>query len=125
MSDVRLAVAGLGYWAPNLARNFAELPGCELTWICDANPAACERVAARFPGVRTTTAVEELLDDPALDAVVLATPVPSHGPLGVRVMEAVKHCYVEKPLAIAVVSAERAVTVSRETLPGLMCGLGL
>src|SRR3954452_7786448 len=122
MSDVRLAVAGLGYWAPNLARNFAELPGCELTWICDANPAACERVAARFPGVRTTTAVEDLLDDPALDAVVLATPVPSHGPLAVQVMEAGKHCFVEKPLGIDVASAQRAASVSRETHRVLMVG---
>jgi predicted dehydrogenase len=122
VSPVRLGVAGLGYWGPNLARNFAELPDCELTWLCDADAAACERVAARLPGVRTTTAIDDLLDDSALDAVVLATPVPTHGPLAVRVMEAGKHCFVEKPLAIDVASAERAATVSRETHRVLMVG---
>src|SRR5262245_40374341 len=66
MSDLRIGVAGLGYWGPNLARNFAAVPGCELAWICDADPAACERVGARFPGVRTTMELDDLLDDPAL-----------------------------------------------------------
>jgi predicted dehydrogenase len=122
VSRVRLGVAGLGYWGPNLARNFAELPGCELTWLCDADAAARERVGARFPGVRTTSAMEDMLDDPALDAVVLATPVPTHGPLAVRVMEAGKHCFVEKPLAIDVASAQRAASVSRETHRVLMVG---
>jgi predicted dehydrogenase len=122
MRQVRLGVAGLGYWGPNLARNFDELSGCELTWLCDADPAACERVGARFPGVRTTTALDDLLGDTALDAVVLATPVPTHGPLAVRVMEAGKHCFVEKPLAIDVKSAQRAASVSRETHRVLMVG---
>jgi predicted dehydrogenase len=122
VSALRLGVAGLGYWGPNLARNFAALPECELAWLCDADPAACERLAARFPGVRTTTVIEDLLDDTALDAIVLATPVPTHGPLAVRVMRAGKHCFVEKPLAINVASAERAVAVSRETKRVLMVG---
>ncbi|MEA2160828.1 MAG: hypothetical protein QOD66_3208, partial [Solirubrobacteraceae bacterium] len=46
---VRVGVVGLGYWGPNLARNFASLPGCELAWACDADPQARERIAARFP----------------------------------------------------------------------------
>jgi predicted dehydrogenase len=119
---VRLGVAGLGYWGPNLARNFDAVPGCELAWVCDADPAAVRHVAARFPGVRSTTALDDLLDDAELDAVVLATPVPTHAALAVRVLEAGKHCFVEKPLAIDVASAERAVAAAREAGRVLMVG---
>jgi predicted dehydrogenase len=119
---MRVGVAGLGYWGPNLARNFAGLPDCELAWLCDADADAVARTAARFPGVRTTTALEDLLEDAELDAVVLATPVPTHAVLAVRVLEAGKHCFVEKPLAVDVASAERAVAAAREAGRVLMVG---
>jgi predicted dehydrogenase len=119
---MRVGVAGLGYWGPNLARNFAGLPGCELAWLCDADPAVVHRVAAGFPGARSTTAIEDLLEDAALDAVVLATPVPTHAALAVRVLEAGKHCFVEKPLATDVASAERAVAAAGESGRVLMVG---
>jgi predicted dehydrogenase len=99
---VRVGVAGLGYWGPNLARNFAMLPGAELRWCCDEDPAIRERVAGRFPGARFTADLDDLLGDPELDAVVLATPVPTHAALATRVLEAGKHCFVEKPLAQSV-----------------------
>src|SRR3954465_11420167 len=75
-----MGVAGLGYWGPNLARNFAALPGCELTWCCDASEAARERYARTFPNARFTGELEDLLADAELDAVVLAPPAPSHPP---------------------------------------------
>jgi predicted dehydrogenase len=122
MTTLRLGVAGLGYWGPNLARNFTAIPGCELAWLCDADPATCERVAAGFPGVRTTTAIEDLTNDPRLDAVVLATPVPTHAELAEQALRAGKHCFVEKPLAIDVPTAERAVEAAEESGRVLMVG---
>jgi predicted dehydrogenase len=119
---VRIGVAGLGYWGPNLARNFAALAGCELTWCCDASEAARTRWAPSFPGTRFTADLADLLADPDLDAVVLATPVPSHGELAETVLRAGKHCFVEKPLAQSVADAERAVTAARETARTLMVG---
>jgi predicted dehydrogenase len=119
---VRIGVAGLGYWGPNLARNFAALAGCELTWCCDASEAARTRWAPSFPGTRFTADLADLLADPDLDAVVLATPVPSHGELAEPVLRAGKHCFVEKPLAQSVADAERAVTAARETGRTLMVG---
>jgi predicted dehydrogenase len=112
MSVVRLGVAGLGYWGPNLARNFDALPGCELTWLCDADQAAGERMAARFPSARFTQDLSDLLEDSRLDAVVLATPVPTHAALAETVLQAGKHCFVEKPLAQTVADAERAVAAA-------------
>jgi predicted dehydrogenase len=119
---LRMGVVGLGYWGPNLARNFAAIPGCELAWCCDADASARERVLRMFPSARGAAEIDELLGDPALDAVVLATPVPTHGALAVRVLEAGKHCFVEKPLAQSVADAQRAVDAARAADRVLMVG---
>jgi predicted dehydrogenase len=102
-------VVGLGYWGPNLARNFAAIDGCELSWLCDNSEQVRTKLAGAFPGVRATGAIDDLLGDPELDAVVLATPVPTHAELAVQVLQAGKHCFVEKPLATTVVDAQRAI----------------
>ena len=119
---IRVGVAGLGYWGPNLARNFASLPGCELAWCCDGSEAARERFARVFPSARFTADLDDLLGDPELDAVVLATPVPTHAALSERVLLAGKHCFVEKPLAQSVAAAERAVATAEATGRILMVG---
>jgi predicted dehydrogenase len=119
---VSVGVVGLGYWGPNLARNFDALPGAELRWCCDAADAVRERLAPRHPGTRFTADLDDLLGDPALDAIVLATPVPTHAELAARVLEAGKHCFVEKPLAQSVAEAERAVRAARATGRVLMVG---
>ncbi len=119
---VRVGVAGLGYWGPNLARNLAAIAGCELTWLCDQSEAACDRLAGAHPGARTTADLQELLGDPELDAVVLATPVPTHSELAVRVADAGKHCFVEKPLATTAADAEQAVEAATRAGKILMVG---
>jgi predicted dehydrogenase len=119
---LRIAVVGLGYWGPNLARNFAAIPRCELAWLCDASADARERVAGRFPGARLTDDLGEVLADPLLDAVALATPVPTHAELAISVLEGGKHCFVEKPLAQSVVDAERAVSAAEASGKVLMVG---
>jgi predicted dehydrogenase len=117
-----VGVVGLGYWGPNLARNLAVIPGCELTWLCDASEQARQKLEPSFPGVRTTGALEDLLDDEELDAVVLATPVPTHAELAIAVARAGKHCFVEKPLAINAADAERAVAAAADAGRILMVG---
>src|ERR687896_1541651 len=119
---VRIGVAGLGYWGPNLARNFAAIDGCELAWCCDASAAARERWAPSYPGARTATSLDDLLADGELDAVALATPVATHGTLAERVLRAGKHCCVEKPLAQSVAEAESAVAAAAESRRLLMVG---
>src|SRR5918999_1792752 len=119
---VRIGVAGLGYWGPNLARNFAALAGCELAWCCDESAPARERWAPSFPSARFTATLDDLLADDELDAVALATPVPTHGELAERVLRAGKHCFVEKPLAQSVAEAERAVAAADESGRILMVG---
>ena len=99
---VSVGIVGLGYWGPNLARNFAAIPGCEITYLCDADEVARDRVSRTLPAARPTADLDDLLADPDLDAIVLATPVPTHADLAVQVLEAGKHCFVEKPLAQSV-----------------------
>ncbi|MGA9313046.1 MAG: Gfo/Idh/MocA family oxidoreductase [Solirubrobacteraceae bacterium] len=120
--SVNIGVVGLGYWGPNLARNFAAIDGCELTWLCDGSEQIRAKLADAFPGVRTSAEIDELLADPGLDAVVLATPVPTHAELAARVLEAGKHCFVEKPLATTVADAQRAVDAAEEAGRILMVG---
>jgi len=117
-----VGVVGLGYWGPNLARNFDGLAGCELSWVCDASEEARARLAPSLRDTRVTGDLDDLLRDPQLDAVALATPVPTHAELAVRVLEAGKHCFVEKPLAERVADAERAVEAARTADRVLMVG---
>jgi predicted dehydrogenase len=122
MDTVRVGVVGLGYWGPNLARNLAAIPGCEVSWLCDSSEEARAKLERSFPGARSTEVIGDLLDDEELDAVVLATPVPTHAELAVAVAEAGKHCFVEKPLATTAADAERAVAAAESAGKTLMVG---
>jgi predicted dehydrogenase/acetyltransferase-like isoleucine patch superfamily enzyme len=120
--EVRIGVVGLGYWGPNLARNFASLPACKLAYCCDTSEEARARLAPVFPNAKFTAELDELLSDPELDAIALSTPVPIHAPLAQRVLEAGKHCFVEKPLAQSVTDGERVLQVARDSGRILMVG---
>jgi predicted dehydrogenase len=119
---LRVAVAGLGYWGPNIARNVARLSDAELAWCCDASEANRVRVAEQFPDVRFTPDLDEVLADDSVDAVALATPVPSHAELALRVLEAGKHCFVEKPMAQSAADAEAVVAAAQAAGRVLMVG---
>ncbi|HEV3479295.1 MAG TPA: Gfo/Idh/MocA family oxidoreductase [Gaiellaceae bacterium] len=117
---IKVGLAGLGYWGPNLARNFDDL--AELAWLCDLSPDLLERFGARYPGARTTMRFDDLLEDDTLQAVVIATPVPTHHELARRALAAGKHVFVEKPPALNGAEAEELVALAEERdlvlLPG-------
>jgi predicted dehydrogenase len=117
-----VGVVGLGYWGPNLARNFDRLLNAELTWLCDVSQEALERWGGAFPSARTTAQLDDLLSDDSLDAVVVATPVPTHAELATRVLAAGKHCFVEKPLARSEKEAEAVVEAAQAGDRLLMVG---
>jgi predicted dehydrogenase len=106
----KVGVAGLGYWGPNLARNFDEL--AELTWLADLAPELQEKFAARYPNARVTGDFDELLADDELDAVVIATPVPTHYELAKKALEAGKHVLVEKPPAMTATEMDELVALA-------------
>jgi predicted dehydrogenase len=115
-----VGLAGLGYWGPNLARNFDQL--AELAWICDLDDAQRTEFAARYPRARATADYDEMLADPALDAVVIATPVPTHYELAKRALAAGKHVLVEKPPAMKGVEMDELVALSADRDLVLMPG---
>jgi predicted dehydrogenase len=116
----KIGLVGLGYWGPNLARNFGEL--AELRWLCDLDPELQEGFAARYPNARVTGDFDELLNDPELEAVVIATPAPTHYELAKRALEAGKHVLVEKPPALNAADAEDLVATAEATGLVLMPG---
>jgi predicted dehydrogenase len=122
MTPVRIGVAGLGYWGPNLARTFAALPDAELTWLCDLDEDIRRQSAAKYPGVSVTGDVDAMLADDALDAVVVATPPDTHADLVRRALAAGKHVFVEKPLALRAADAQGLASLARANGLALMVG---
>src|SRR6202047_3310546 len=90
---------GVGYWGPNLIRNFCGLDEAEVVACADPSQERLNKIAKRYPGVRCTQNYEELLTDPQVDAIVIATPVSTHYPIAKAALEARKHVMIEKPLA--------------------------
>ena len=107
---LRVGQAGLGYWGRNLARVFDEV--ADLTRLCDASDALREEFAGRYPGARVTADFDELLAADDVDAVVIATPVPTHYPLARAALEAGKHVFVEKPPAMQAAEMEELIRLA-------------
>ncbi len=104
---LRMGVIGYGYWGPNLVRNFAESSQTSVTMVADLDETRLALVRKRFPMVRTTTAIAELIADPNVDAVAIATPVRTHFALGMEVLKAGKHLWLEKPMTETADEARR------------------
>lgn len=106
---IGIGVIGYGYWGPNWVRNLAELPGARLAAVSDLRDDRLALVGSRYPMARTTTNYRDLLADPAVDAVVVATPTSSHFQLAMEALAAGKHVLVEKPLSPTVAECERLI----------------
>ena len=114
---VQVAVIGLGYWGPNLVRNFHEGADAEVVAVCDLDESALAGVARRYPALRTTTSYDDVLADEEVEAVAIATPISTHHALALAALEAGKHVFVEKPLAAS--PREAAEVVERARAAGL------
>jgi predicted dehydrogenase len=117
-----LAVVGVGYWGPNLIRNMHELPAVKRIVACDLRAARLEAISRRFPSVTTTTRYEEVLADPSVDAVVVATPISTHYSLAAAALRAGKHVMVEKPLAASSEQAASLIELAEQWSLALMPG---
>jgi len=119
---VTVGVVGCGYWGPNLIRNLRQLPDCRLKSICDTSEQRLRHMRRLHPDVATTNNFAELLADPEMDAIVIATPVRFHFEMTKAVLNAGKHVLVEKPLARSV--AEGAELVALAESRGLVLMVG-
>lgn len=107
-----VAVVGCGYWGPNLVRNFSACSATEVVSLCDQSTEAVARVAAACPSARREADFRDVLADPAVEAVAVATPVTTHGPLVTAALRAGKHVLVEKPMALSAREAEELVRLA-------------
>ncbi|HWF87276.1 MAG TPA: Gfo/Idh/MocA family oxidoreductase [Pyrinomonadaceae bacterium] len=96
---IKIGVIGYGYWGPNLVRNFMSAPGSAVTRVCDLRRERLSTLGKLYPGLKTCSDSSDLINDPEIDAVVIATPVSSHFDLAMSALRAGKHVLVEKPLA--------------------------
>lgn len=105
-APLRLAIVGYGYWGPQLLRNFQSLPDSRVVYCCDASATRREEAETRHPGLRTCADYAEVLADPDVDGVIVATPIQTHYAFARKALERDKHVLVEKPLAASVAEAE-------------------
>lgn len=95
---IKIGIVGYGYWGPNLVRNFAETTGAKVAAVSDLDSAKLALVQRRYPAVKTTTDFRELLSDPDIDAIAIATPVSTHFEVALLALRAGKHVWLEKPM---------------------------
>lgn len=117
-----IAVIGVGYWGPNFVRILDELPDVKLMYVCDLDSSRFERVAKIYPHVQLTTDYRRVLDDPDVDAVVVATSSDTHYTVGKDALDAGKHLMVEKPLAMSYAQGEEMVRLADEKKLTLLVG---
>jgi len=95
---IKIGVIGYGYWGPNLVRTFAEAQHGTVVAVSDLDPKKLATVNKRYPAVKTTNDFQDLLRDPEIDAVAIATPVSTHFEFGMAALKAGKHVWLEKPM---------------------------
>ena len=106
---VRLGVIGYGYWGPNLVRNFAECRDAEVAAVCDLRAERRALAARRYPGISVSATAADVINDPSVDAIVIATAVQHHYELALAALRAGKHVLVEKPITSTSEQAMRLI----------------
>jgi predicted dehydrogenase len=119
---INVAVAGCGYWGPNLIRNFSSLADCKVKQVCDLDAKRLAHMKNLYPAVETTTDFGALTDDKELDAIVVATPVHLHYELAKKSLLAGKHTFVEKPMAQSSAQCQELVELAAKKKLTLMVG---
>jgi len=111
---INIAIIGLGYWGPNLLRNFSSLSRCDVFYCCDSNQDALDKFLSQYPSTKFTTNYDAILNDRNVRAVAIATPVFTHFELAKKALLAGKHVFLEKPMASSVKECEELVKLAEE-----------
>lgn len=119
---INIAVAGCGYWGPNIIRSFHSLPNCHVKMVCDVAKERLTHIGKLYPGTKTTCSYEDLLKDEELDAIAIATPVRFHYKLAKESLLAGKHTFVEKPMATNAKECKELIQIAAEKKLSLMVG---
>lgn len=119
---IRIAVIGAGRWGPNLLRNLHDRPRSEVTWVADVDTSRLSRIRAAYPDIQTTADLSAVTRDPAVDAVVVASPTRTHFAIAKEALLAGKHVLVEKPLTTSVAEGEALCELAGREKRILMVG---
>ena len=122
MKRLVLTQIGCGYWGPNLLRNFSVLPGCSVKYVVDSSPERRAFVEQHFPNATALEQPGSVLDDPEVDAIIIATPAGSHFALAKDALLAEKHVFVEKPLATTVAEVDELAGIAEKRNRIVMAG---
>ena len=110
---INIGIVGLGYWGPNLVRNFSEVSNCYVAMTCDSDEKRLKTIKRRYPYIEVTTRYKDLVSSKNIDAIAIATPVVSHYDLAKQALEEGKHVLVEKPLCSNVEEAESLINIAK------------
>lgn len=114
MNPIRVGIIGLGYWGPNLLRNFAAQDDCEIVYGCDLKEGNLTKARKHYPAVTYTSNDQQVFDDPSIDLVIVATPTKTHFSLAKRALEAGKHVFIEKPMTSTVKESEELLALAKK-----------
>jgi predicted dehydrogenase len=117
-----VGLIGYGYWGPNLLRNYMELKAADVRWVCDRDPQRLGLAKTRYPSVVVTQDMADVLGDPEVDAVLIATPISTHFELARRALQAGKHVFVEKPMTSSTREARQLLEIANAAGLVLMVG---
>lgn len=120
--QINVGVVGCGYWGPNLIRNFRALSACHLKVMCDVSEERLRHLGSLYPEVARETDYNQLLKDPTLHAIVIATSVKFHYPMAKASLLAGKHTFIEKPMASSAEQCEELVSIAESKGLVLMVG---
>jgi predicted dehydrogenase len=120
--QISVGVVGCGYWGPNLIRNLRSIPECRLRVMCDMDEARLAHLAQLYPEVARETSFDRVVNDPAIDAIVVATAVRHHYPMARAALLAGKHVLVEKPMASSTAECDELIALARRQGLILMVG---
>jgi len=119
---IQIAVAGCGYWGPNLIRNFRYLSDCKVHTVCDLKDNRLAHMKELYPEVETTKEFDQVVQNPAIDAVVVATPVRFHFEMAKAILQAGKHVFIEKPMASSVAECKELIKLAERQNLTIMLG---
>lgn len=111
---LNIAQIGVGYWGPNLLRNMVANKRCKVSMVVDKSNERQDYVRGLYPAINVTSDIEEVFQNPEIEAVVIATPVASHFDMAIKALESHKHILVEKPMARSVTEVEKIGSLARE-----------
>ena len=120
MKDLKIAVIGYGYWGPNLVRNFTNLENSTVSHVVDESPDRLEKVKKLYPSINATSSLTEILENPEIDCIIIATPISTHYDIAKKALEHNKHVLVEKPMTNSVKDAKELIELSKKVNKVLM-----